>query len=527
MIRMDSTRRHILDLSRRGLLRGAAGLAALAAIQPAASRRPRANPHFGRDPFRLGVASGDPWPDSVVLWTRLAPEPLTGGGMPPEPVEVAWEVAEDDAFRWIVARGTVLALPERAHAVHAEPAGLRPGTTYHYRFHAGAATSPTGRTRTAPAPDTAPARLRIVNAGCQNYEHGFFTAWRHVAEEAELDLVFHYGDYIYEYARREIGSRGWGQVVRSHEGAETIGLEQYRQRHAQYRLDPDLQAAHAAHPFAVSFDDHEVQNNWAGPVSYRPHGTTPERFALRKAAAFQAWSEHMPVRRATWPRGPEITAYRSLRFGRLASLHVLDTRSFRDDQPCHDQGGLPCPEVTRPDAQMLGQAQEAWLDAALARAEGWQVLAQQVPLMPNVSGGGGISMDKWDAYPAARARLLGMIAERRLRDVVVLSGDVHQARAGTLGESAAAPALATEFVGTSVSSEGDGAELPRRGEEYLAANPHLAFMHGRRGYTLHEIGAGRMDVTFRSLPFVSRPGAPREDAGRFVVESGRAEVTRA
>jgi alkaline phosphatase D len=525
---MDSARRHILDLSRRGLLRRAPGLAALAALGPPAARRVWAEPRFVADPFRLGVASGDPSPDGFVIWTRLAPDPLAGGGMPPLAVEVAWEVAADARFALVARRGTALAVPEAAHSVHVEVTGLPPGRPWFYRFRAGGAESPAGRSRTAPAAAEAPARLRIVNAGCQHYEHGFFTAWRHVAEEPDLDLVFHYGDYVYEYAGRPVGSRGWGGVVRSHAGAETVTLEAYRQRHAQYRMDPDLQAAHAAHPFAVSFDDHEVENNWAGPVpeaAAHPDAATPEAFALRKAAAFQAWWEHMPVRAAVRPRGPDITAYRSLGFGRLAAVHVLDTRSFRDDQPCGDRGGPPCEAVPRPGAQMLGAGQEAWLGERLAGGERWQVIAQQVPVMPHLSSGGAISMDKWDAYPAARDRLLAMVAAGGAENAVVLSGDVHQARAGVVPGAPGGAAAATEFVATSISSEGDGAELPRRAEEFLQANPHLRFLHGRRGYTLHEVTARRMEAVFRAVDVVSRPGADRRDAARFVVEAGRAEVT--
>jgi alkaline phosphatase D len=522
---MDSTHRHILRLSRRGALRGALGLAALAALPPARGQT------VGGDPFALGVASGDPWPDGFVIWTRLATAPLApGGGMPAVPVEVAWEVAADERFATVLRAGTTLARPEAAHAVHVEVGGLEPGRPYAYRFRALGQVSRAGRSRTAPAPGAAPARIRLVNAGCQYYEHGYFTAWRHIAAEADLDLVFHYGDYIYEFSQATAGNRRWGTLVRHHEGGLAVTLDAYRQRHAQYRMDPDLQAAHAAHPFAVSFDDHEVENNWAGPFSEHdggarfPVATPPHLFALRKAAAFQAWFEHMPVRAAARPRGPEITAYRRLRFGQLVQVQVLDTRSFRDDQPCGDRGGQPCAAVLRPDAQMLGPAQEAWALEGLAQPAAWQVVAQQVPVMPHVSPSGSISMDKWDAYPAARARLLEGIAARRA-NAVVLAGDVHQARAGALRHEDRA--VATEFVGTSISSEGDGADLPRNAEAMRAANPHLAFLHGRRGYTLHDFTPGRMTASFRALDAVSSPGAAEREAGRFVVEAGRPEVTPA
>ncbi len=528
---MDSIRRHIIDLSRRGLLRGATGLAALAALAPPA-RAGAAPPRF---PFTLGVASGDPWPDGFVIWTRLAPDPLQpDGGMPPSPVGVAWEVAEDHRFARIAARGTAVAEPGFAHAVHVEVAGLAPGRPWFYRFHAGTHESRVGQARTAPAAGAAPARLRFALAGCQHYEHGHFTAWRHLAAEPDLDFVFHYGDYIYEYAGRTPGQRGWGPVVRSHLGAETTSLADYRQRYAQYRADPDLQAAHAAHAFLPSYDDHEVDNNWAGPHSEEdgrgrfPVAVPPEVFALRKAAAFQAWYEHMPVRRAALPRGPDITAYRRLDYGRLLRVNVLDTRQFRDDQPCGDGVKRACEEVFRADAQMLGAAQERWLlDGMAASPARWNILAQQIPMMRRELRDGAIAMDKWDAYPAARQRLLDAMAERRTPNPVVLSGDVHVALAATIRrrpEDAASAPVASEFTATSITSEGDGAEMTSAGEELLRRNPDIALFHRRRGYCVGEATERRLAVEYVALPYVTRDGAPRETAARFVVEAGEAGV---
>jgi alkaline phosphatase D len=527
---MDSTRRHILDLHRRGLLRGGFGLAALAALQSAPVRRAAAQPVFHRYPFTLGVASGEPLPDGVVIWTRLAPEPLSPmGGMPHAAVEIGWEVAEDARFARIAARGAAIARPELGFAVHVEVEGLSPGRPYWYRFRAGREASPVGRTRTAPAPEAMPARLRFAAAGCQHYEHGHFTAWRHLAEE-ELDFVFHYGDYIYEYRGRVPGQPGWGPLVRSHEGEEVYTLENYRQRYAQYRLDPDLAAAHAAHPFLVSFDDHEVDNNWAGDISEEdgsprfPIVVPPELFALRKQAALQAWYEHMPLRRAALPRGPDILAFRRLQYGRLLTVHVLDTRSFRDDQPCGDGARPPCADVARPEAQMLGPAQERWLLDGLASSPAtWQVLAQQVPMMRREFANGALAMDKWDGYPAARARLLRGIVERNVANVVVLSGDVHVAMAASLRldpEAERSPVVASEFVATSVTSEGDGAEQRPDTPALLARNPHIAFLNARRGYTLHEATPGHLEARFHALPWVTRPGAPAEERARFAVEAG-------
>ena len=533
---MDSTARHILDLSRRGLLHGAAALGALAALGPVA-RRGLAQPVFRGFPFTLGVASGEPAPDGFVIWTRLAPEPLQpDGGMLRAAMTVAWEVAEDERFGRIAASGTAIARPELGHAVHVEVAGLAPGRPYFYRFLVGGEGSATGRARTAPALGATPARLRFVHAGCQHYEHGHFTAWKHIAAEPDLDFVFHYGDYIYEYRGRAPGQPGWGPNVRQHLGEETLTLTDYRQRYAQYRLDPDLQAAHAAHPFLPSYDDHEVDNNWAGENSEEdgrgrfPIAVPPEVFVLRKAAAFQAWYEHMPVRRAALPRGPDITAYRRLDFGTMARVHVLDTRQFRDDQPCGDGVKPACAEVARPEAQMLGQAQERWLLDGLAGSPGrWNILAQQVPMMRRDLRGG-IAMDKWDAYPAARRRLLEGLMERRTPNPVVLSGDVHVALAATIRarpEEGDSGPVAAEFTATSVTSAGDGSDSTPAGEDLMRRNPDIALFHARRGYCVSEATASRMSVDYVALPFVTREGAARATAARFVVESGRAGVQRA
>jgi alkaline phosphatase D len=530
---MDSLSRHILDLSRRGLLRGAGGLAALAALGGGAGRT-AAQPVFRSHPFTLGVASGEPAPDGFVIWTRLAPEPLApDGGMPRAAVPVLWEVAEDERFQRIAAAGTALARPELGHAVHVEVAGLAPGRPWFYRFRAGAEESATGRSRTAPAPGAVPARLRFATAGCQHYEHGHFTAWRHIAAEPELDFVFHYGDYIYEYGGRAPGQPGWGPLVRPHLGEEVYSLSDYRLRYAQYRLDPDLQAAHAAHPFLVSYDDHEVDNNWAGEISEEdgqgrfPVHVPPEIFALRKAAAFQAWYEHMPLRRGAIPRGPDITAFRRLDFGAMARVFVLDTRQFRDDQPCGDGVKRACAEVARPEAQMLGPAQEAWLLRGLAGSPGrWNILAQQVPMMRRELRGGAISMDKWDGYPAARQRLLDALAERRTPNPVVLSGDVHVALAATLRRTPEGPPVATEFTATSITSAGDGADSTAAGEEMLARNPDIGFFHARRGYCVSEADQRRLVTEFVSLPFVTRPDAPRQVAARFAVEAGEAGLKK-
>lgn len=505
----SSAERHVLSLHRRGLLGGATGLAALAALQGCAARTGQANP------FTLGVASGDPWPDSVVLWTRLDPAPA-------EATPVTWQLAHDEGFSRIAAHGEALARPEAGHAVHVVPSGLEPGRGYFYRFRHGAHLSRVGRTRTAPAAG-AEAAIRFVNTSCQHLEHGYFTAWKHIAGQT-LDFVYFSGDYIYEYAGRAVGERGWGgPAVRGVTGGETIRLADYRDRYAQYRRDPDLQAAHAAHPFIVAFDDHEVENNWAGDIpqarSVSPGATD---FALRKAAAFQAWYEHMPVRPALLPRGNRIAAYRSLRFGRGLALHVLDTRSNRDDQPCGDGARPACEAVARPDAQMLGPAQEAWLlEEVRGSGATLQVLAQQVFLAPRENPNGTLNMDAWDGYPAARERLLAGLHARGVANPIFLTGDVHRAWANEV------PGGGSEFVCTSITSEGDGMEALANAAPTMARNPHIRFHHARRGYTWHEASHGVMRAEYRAVAAVTRPDAPVTTVGRFITEARAPGITAA
>ena len=530
--------RHPLDqliaLSRRGLLRGTLSVGAIAALTGTTAQRTWAAPVFAAYPFTLGVASGDPLPDGVVIWTRLAPEPHAGGGLPAQAIEVGWEVAADDRFRTPVAKGTVLARPELGHAVHVEVGGLEPGRPYWYRFQAGREISAIGRTRTAPAPDAMPDRVAFANVGCQRYEDGWFTAFRHLSRE-DLDFVFHSGDYIYEYRNR----RGAAVPVREITGQEIHTVVDYRNRYALYRLDADLQAAHAAHPFIVSFDDHEVDNNWAGDISEEdggpnfPIAVPNDVFLLRRQMAFQAWYEHMPVRRAQVPRGPDMLAHRRFDYGRLVSVNVLDTRQHRNDQPCGDGTRVGCADRLKPDAQILGAAQERWLMDGLASGRAtWNVLAQQVMMMQRRVGEGpdfGFSMDKWDAYAAARSRLLGFVQENRVPNLVVLTGDVHNSWAGDLKpdfNDDRSPVVGSEFVGTSISTDGDGAESRADWETLQRNNPHMKFFNNRRGYTVHAASRERMTAEFRVVPFVTRRDAPLETRASFLVEAGRPGVQR-
>ena len=466
--------------------------------------------------FTLGVASGDPAPDSVVIWTRLAPDPLNGGGMPPTPVKVRWEVASDDRMQKIVKQGTATARPEFAHALHVEVKGLLPHRWYWYRFNVAGEESPIGRTRTAAAAGQKLDAFRFAFASCQKYEQGYYTAYQHMVEE-ELDLVIHLGDYIYESGPQE-------GLVRLHNSEEVKTLEAYRNRYALYKLDPNLQAAHAAFPWAAVPDDHEVHNDYANDKEVRLR-VSPEAFLKRRAAAYQAYYEHLPFRRFSKPRGPNMQLYRRLDFGDLASVQLLDTRQYRSDQPCGKGWVERCREALDPRATMLGQAQELWLNDQFSRhTSRWTVLAQQVPVMQRKRIKGGeivYNVDKWDGYVAARQRLFDAVQRYKPSGLIVLSGDIHANVAATLKADFQSPVSATlgaEFVCTSISSYGNGWDRKKKYDRIVAGNPHIAFYNGRRGYVRCVVDRARWQTDFRVLPYVTRPGAPIETRASFTVE---------
>jgi alkaline phosphatase D len=364
--------RTLAGMSRRELMKLGWLLGAAAIAPPLLTRRVFAKPVFDAFPFSLGVASGDPLPDGIVLWTRLAPKPLEGGGMPAVNVEVDWEIARDARFQAIAQKGTTLARPELGHSVHVEVGGLEPGRDYWYRFRAGDEISQIGRTRTAPPAGAAVDRLRFAVCGCNHYETGYFTAFRRIAEE-QFDFVFHTGDYIYEGR----GDGGRNDRVRQHTGQEIYTLVDYRNRYALYKSDRDLMAAHASAPWIMSWDDHEVDNNYAG--DFDENGTPPEIFVLRRAAAYQAYYETMPLRASAMPSGSHMRLYRRLQFGNLVDLSVLDTRQWRSDQACGDGSHTNCAEALDPARTMMGTEQEKWLFDNLASVKSkWTVIGQQV-----------------------------------------------------------------------------------------------------------------------------------------------------
>jgi alkaline phosphatase D len=515
--------------SRRAFLRRAAVLAAAAF-----TRAPRAiaaetvrKPRFAAYPFSLGVASGSPRARSIVLWTRLAPSALEGGGMDPVSCEARWELAADDAFRRIVKSGTAIAAPERAHAVHVEVDGLDPAREYFYRFVAGDATSPVARTRTAPAPGQGDERLRLAFASCQQYEQGYYGAHRFLADEG-VDLVAFLGDYIYESS--------WGRDhVRKHGTEEPRTLAEYRNRYALYKSDPDLQKSHACAPWISVWDDHEVSNDYAND---RPQKLEPD-FLARRAAAYRAYFEHMPLRPSVLREGGEVRIYDRHEWGSLATIHALDDRQYRSHQACPPEGrgggrnvGSACTERLEEGRTLLGRAQERWLDEGLAQSRSrWNVIAQQTRFVEagRPDGKGEIIhwTDGWDGYPAARARLLASIAERRPSNPVIIGGDVHanyvadiRARAGDRDS----PVLAAEFCGTSISSQGNTDRVTQLIHD---TNPDIAFAEAsRRGYVVLDIGADRLEAKLRVVDSVKKPDMTLSTAQVFAVAAGRAGILK-
>lgn len=488
-------------------------------------------PGFLASPFTLGVASGDPDAQGFVLWTRIAPEPLEpGGSMVAAPVLVRWEVAEDPQFRRIAQRGDTIAHPELAHSVHVEVAGLAPARPYWYRFLCGGHRSATGRAATLPLPGARLDRMSFVVAGCQHYEEGLYTAWRHIAAEP-VDFVFHYGDYIYEGPDRGPHPRRIGghvvTPIRRHIGGETYGIDQYRLRYAQYKSDPDLQAAHAAAPWFVSFDDHEVDNNWAGDRDQ--DGTPPALFLLRRAMAMQAYYEHMPLRARSMPVDGRMAMFRDARFGDLMHAFFLDTRQYRSDQAQGDGDLVQGPEVFSPVRTMLGQAQERWLFDGLARSEArWNLIAQQVRLMAMHYRLPGIaepvaSMDQWTGYMHSQRALLSHIAGHCPGNVMTVSGDAHRHYAGDLiHDQGNGQVISSEYLATSITSGGDGVgdtdDFTRNVRRHT---PAIKAMTDRRGYVLCKVSRDAFRGELKVLDTVASPGGVLSDYAVFVSERGR------
>ena len=525
-----------MDQQRRLVIAGAGQLVLLAAgWTPARALAPGSPAAY---PFSLGVASGSPLPNSVILWTRILSNPLDANSTPPVALAVRWEVAHDEAFTRIAAKGSASAVPELAHSVHVDVTGLAPGRWYFYRFMLGDAVSPVGRTRTAPAADALPATLKMAVASCQHWEFGSYAAHRHIASAAP-DVVAFLGDYIYEW-----GPYHLKHPQRAMRVDESFTLAEYRARYAQYKSDPDLQAAHRAAPWIVTWDDHEVANDYAGD---RDERLAPD-FAARRAAAYQAFYEHMPLRVAPASRGNfgALRIYDRFDWGRLARLHVLDDRQYRAHHACPQRGRggsssvypARCPALADPARTMLGPAQEAWLGAGLQSSRArWNFLLQQTPMaqatqVPIIKPGDGrFWNDGWDGYPAARSRLFDALVRSGAANPVALSGDVHTFYASELRAdfnrpvSRQNPVIATEFCGTSVTSN---SRPQARTQQFVDMNPHIRYGRSdKRGFIMLNISPTETKAAFMALDDVRNPQSAVAAIANFTVASGRPGARRA
>ena len=512
--------------------------AALAATAIALPRWASSAPAVRSNPFTSGIASGAPRPDGMVLWTRLDPASLPPGQAGTAPVRIRWEVAHDARFRQPVRTGQALALPELGHSIHVELAGLAPDRVYFYRFHLGHATSAVGRTRTTPAPDALVRRLRFAFASCQRWEHGFYAAWRHLVAD-DPDLVLFLGDYIYEYASPRVAAAA---QARSHTLRYARTLADYRDRYALHKSDPDLQAAHQACPWLVTWDDHEVQNDYAGEEGQN----TGTAFLQQRSAAYQAFYENMPLRVSALVHGvaglgqaDAVQVNDRCAYGPLVHFHLLDTRQHRSFQACRSAGSTgsqsvnpaECSDIRAPTRTLLGSAQEQWLSQGLAQDAGrnqtrWSVIAQQTLFSqrnfrqtPNAL----YSTDGWDGYPAARDRLLVSLQKHRPRNTVFIGGDIHQNYVCrvladfTRPESAT---IASEFCGTSISSRSNTTQDKVDG--VARRNPHVLLANcEHRGYALVDVTPSTWTTQLRVLDDVTRRDASISTLARFVVEDGR------
>ncbi|WP_161811863.1 alkaline phosphatase D family protein [Steroidobacter agaridevorans] len=534
----------MMTMDRRKLL-ATLGLYGLGAVAQRVFALPRPlprnvwnKPSFESHPFTLGVAAGDPSMDGFALWTRLAPKPLErGGGMRMRPIAVTWEVATDEGFRDIAQSGTAVAHPELAHSVHVEVTGLQPARPYWYRFFAGSEASVVGRSATFPAANSRVDRVRFAVGGCQHYEGGWYTAWRRIAE-ASPDFVFHYGDYIYESDDKGPKPRPSNGAMyalpRRHLTDEVYSLDDYRLRYSLYKSDPDLQAAHAAAPWFVSSDDHEVDNDWAADQDQ--DGTPTEIFLLRRAVAMQAYYEHMPLRPRSFPAGGKMQIFRRAAFGDLLQLHVLDTRQYRDLKIMTGDMRDKRKRAAAPDRTLLGAEQEAWLFDGIASSQArWQLIAQQVMMMDlsrpasATSNEMVYSMDSWAGYQHSRRRLLEHIQRTNQRNVVVVGGDAHRHYAGDLVlDEKDGPAIASEFHATSITSGFDGigeADEPTR--LHRQYNPELKAMTDKRGYVFCEVDRNAWRGDLKVLDKVTERDGKLSTHASFIVEHGQPGLQRA
>jgi alkaline phosphatase D len=483
------------------------------------------------NPFTLGVASGDPTPDGIVLWTRLAPRPADPLSLGRRPIRVGWRIATDSRMRRVVARGFSAAPAELAHSVHVEVGGLKSGRDYFYQFDVRDEESPVGHFRTAPSEHETLRKLRFAFATCQDWPSGYYVAYRDMLQH-DLDIVLHLGDYTYEYAIS--GTTGRGIPAPDGFAEETVDLRTYRLRHTLYKLDPDLQAAHAAFPFAVIWDDHEVQNDYSGLAP--EWGVPSPQFTARRAAAYQAYYEHMPIRLrvAGYPR-PDLRIYRQLQFGRLAEITLLDDRQYRTDNPCGDGESLRCDAALEGRYTMLGREQERWLSRRFRKSHArWNIVAQQLLIAELEHTLPGYPdewywNDAWDGYPLARKRLLTDVVESELSNPVFLTGDWHSTFANDLKvnfKDPGSPVVAAEFVTPAITMGGDGTPYGPYYGPMIRFNPHIKYYEGdKRGYFVATVTPREMQLDLRFMTTVESRSGEGYTERSFVVEDGRPGVS--
>jgi len=509
--------------SRRTLVRGAAlwagaTIAGLGPIKHALGKTV-----FLNDPFQLGVASGDSVADGFVIWTRLAPDPFDPQALAPEAIPVGWEVAADAAMKKIVAKGQVWARPDMAHSVHIDVRGLEPNRPYYYRFHCEGVVSRTGRALTLPTPRAPVDRLRFAFASCSHLEQGYFSAYRDMIAQ-DPAFILHLGDYIYESS--------WGTAIRHHPGPEPVSLDDYRLYHAAYKLDPDLQAAHAHCPWFFTWDDHELANDYSKAEA--PATLDPEAFARRKMAAYKAYYEHMPLRPYATFNGSEMTLYQRFLFGDLAEFNITDGRQYRDPLACKPPGWhagrlldvAECAEYADPARTMLGKTQETWLRNGFARVSArWNVLAHALMFTDFdqiVGPQHGIYTDSWGGYPAARRMLLDVIKQRNIPNVITLAGDIHGFFVSDVKDNVAdpqSPVVMSEFTATSVTSESFNSALFG---SLLPENPHIKFFDDtRRGYVLCDATRDVWRADLRVTDNVRIREATYRTLRSYAVENGK------
>jgi alkaline phosphatase D len=522
---MDRKKTQWTDAERRRFLRSAwGGVAGAMAVTLLPARELAAAPRLSANPFTLGVASGDPTPDGAVLWTRLAPQPDDPNALGERNIPVSWRVALDPDMRQVVARGKAVAAASLAHSVHVELRGLAPGRDHFFQFHVRDEDSRIGHFRTAPAPHELVDRLKLAVVTCQDWPSGFYTAYRDMLQ-FDLDLVLHLGDYTYEYEIQQVRRQGVAAPTGFTE--ETVDLRTYRLRHTLYKLDPDLQAAHARFPFAVIWDDHEVANDYSGVA---PEYDVPSpAFTARRAAAYQAFYEHMPIRRAGVPSGFEnLRIHRRLRFGTLAQVMLLDDRQYRSDNPCADGESLRCQAALDGNYTMLGSEQEAWLARGLATSGArWNLIAQQLlvaqlehaTIQPNWFWN-----DAWDGYPAARTRLLQDVVASGVSNPIVVTGDWHSTFVNDLKLDfidPKSPVVATEFVTPAITTGGDGTPYGPYYAPMVPFNPHIKYYEGdRRGYFHCELRPSEARFDLRFVTSVERPDGTGYAERSWVVADG-------